>query len=57
MSNIILTELEPTGNLTLGSYLGFIKQIVKMQNEGIKKSRELAKRKYEDMKTKMGILR
>ena len=30
----ILTGLKPTGNLTLGSYLGSIKQIVKMQDEG-----------------------
>ena len=27
----ILTGLKPTGNLTLGSYLGSIKQIVEMQ--------------------------
>ena len=57
MSNIILTGLKPTCNLTLGSYLGSIKQIVKMQDEGIKKSCELARRKYEDMKIKMGIVR
>ncbi|MBR2603671.1 MAG: tryptophan--tRNA ligase [Bacilli bacterium] len=30
----ILTGLKPTGNLTLGSYLGSIKQIVDMQDEG-----------------------
>ena len=30
----ILTGLKPTGSLTLGSYLGSIKQIVEMQNEG-----------------------
>jgi len=29
----ILTGLKPTGNLTLGSYLGSIKQIVEMQND------------------------
>lgn len=29
----ILTGLKPTGNLTLGSYLGSIKQIVEMQEE------------------------
>ena len=28
----ILTGLKPTGNLTLGSYLGSIKQIVEMQD-------------------------
>ncbi len=30
----ILTGLKPTGSLTLGSYLGSIKQIVEMQDEG-----------------------
>ena len=30
----ILTGLKPTGNLTLGSYLGSIKQIVDMQEDG-----------------------
>lgn len=30
----ILTGLKPTGNLTLGSYLGSIKQMVEMQDEG-----------------------
>lgn len=29
----ILTGLKPTGNLTLGNYIGAIKQMINMQNE------------------------
>ena len=29
----ILTGLKPTGNLTLGNYIGAIKQMIDMQNE------------------------